>query len=425
VNLSYSKEVAPLKLGTKVEFTYDVKWTKSDIDFEDRFDRYLDDDFFKHKVHWFSIMNSFIMVIFLVALVAIILVRTLNNDYAKYTAEERDEFDLGNSVVDESGWKLVHGDVFRPPPHLHLYCALLGTGTQLVVMSVTLAILAAASELYEHPGGIITYGITSFALSSFVAGYYSGSKYYQYFYPNKSPNWISTMVLSIALYPSIVFITLFSFNWISVYYGTTYAIPFLTMVQVLMIWIFVSFPLGIGGTLLGRHWGARSDTPCRVNRIPREIPSRNLAWYLEPRALILMTGVLPFGSVFIEMYFIFSSFWNYKFYYVYGFMLLVFFFLTIVTICASIVCTYVLLNSENWRWPWVSFLASGSTALYVFLYSVYFYIYKTKMSGFLRTSFYFSHMALFCIAFFILCGTVGNFGSTVFVKRIYRNIKSE
>jgi hypothetical protein len=32
---------------------------------------------------------------------------------------------------------------------------------------------------------------------------------------------------------------------------------------------------------------------------------------------------------------------------------------------------------------------------------------------------------LFCFAFFIMCGTVGYLGSSVFTKRIYRNIKCE
>ena len=40
------------------------------------------------------------------------------------------------------------------------------------------------------------------------------------------------------------------------------------------------------------------------------------------------------------MYFIFTSFWNYKFYYVYGFILLVFTILLIVSACVSIVITY-------------------------------------------------------------------------------------
>ena len=54
--------------------------------------------------------------------------------------------------------------------------------------------------------------------------------------------------------------------------------------------------------------------------------------------------------LFVYRYFIFTSFWAYKIYYVYGFMLLVFLILTIVTVCVTIVCTYFLLNAEDYRW---------------------------------------------------------------------------
>ena len=40
-------------------------------------------------------------------------------------------------------------------------------------------------------------------------------------------------------------------------------------------------------------------------------PSRS-QFYLKPWVICLMGGLLPFGSIFIEMYFIFTSFWNYK-----------------------------------------------------------------------------------------------------------------
>jgi len=49
-------------------------------------------------------------------------------------------------------------------------------------------------------------------------------------------------------------------------------------------------------------------------------------------------------------YFIFTSFWAYKIYYVYGFMLLVVLILMVVTVCVTIVCTYFLLNAEDYRW---------------------------------------------------------------------------
>lgn len=62
--------------------------------------------------------------------------------------------------------------------------------------------------------------------------------------------------------------------------------------------------------MIGRNWNGLPDNPCRVKRIPSPIPERQ--WYLRPSVIALMGGLLPFGSIFIEMYFIFTSFWNYK-----------------------------------------------------------------------------------------------------------------
>ena len=112
--------------------------------------------------------------------------------------------------------------------------------------------------------------------------------------------------------------------------------------------------------------------------------------------LALVAGLLPFGSIFIEMWFIFTSFWNYKFYFVYGFMLLVYGILCVVTVCVSIVAVYYLLNGEDYRWWWVSFLSGGSCSVYLFGYSIYYFFMKTHMHGFLQISFYFGYTTIFC-----------------------------
>lgn len=423
VNVSYTDVVEEIKEGAILDFTYEVEWFETKIEFDDRFDKYLEDGFFEHQIHWFSIFNSFMMVLFLTGVVALILMRTLKNDYAKYTKTDHEENGFDRSASDDTGWKQIHGDVFRRPRYFPLFCALIGTGTQLLVLTSFVIFVAIGSSLYAEPGGILSVGIGCYAVSSFIAGFSSGSNYYQFFYPNVSPDWIKTMVLSVALLPAIIFTTSFVVNFFSIAYKTTYAIPFVTMLQIFLIWAFVSFPLSILGTLLGRHWSGRSNFPCRVNKLARPIPTP--LWYVQPLTLIGLTGILPFGSIFIEMYFIFTSFWNYKFYYVYGFMLLVFGILAVVTICVTIVCTYFLLNTENYHWQWISFFASGSTAIYVFLYAIYFYYFKTNMTGMLQGIFYFGYMGLFCLAFFIMCGTIGNVASRLFVTRIYRNIKVE
>ena len=93
-------------------------------------------------------------------------------------------------------------------------------------------------------------------------------------------------------------------------------------------------------------------------------------------------------------YFVFTSFWAYKIYYVYGFMWLVTGILSVVTVCVTIVCCYFLLNAEDYRWRWTSFLAGASTAAYVYLYSVYYFLFKTKSDSHPAFHLSLSHLSL-------------------------------
>ncbi|KAI4298974.1 hypothetical protein L6164_032477 [Bauhinia variegata] len=418
VNLT-QESPKPLEVGRTLDMTYSVKWISTNVTFARRFDVYLDYPFFEHQIHWFSIFNSFMMVIFLTGLVSMILMRTLRNDYAKYARDDDDLETLERDVSEESGWKLVHGDVFRPPHNLVILSAVVGTGAQLALLVLLVILLAIVGMLYVGRGAIVTTFIVCYALTSFISGYVNGGMYSR----NGGKNWIKSMILTASLFPFMCFGIGFILNTIAIFYGSLAAIPFGTMVVVFVIWAFISFPLALLGTVVGRNWSGAPNNPCRVKTIPRPIPEKK--WYLTPSVVSLMGGLLPFGSIFIEMYFVFTSFWNYKVYYVYGFMLLVFLILVIVTVCVTIVGTYFLLNAENYHWQWTSFFSAASTAVYVYLYSIYYYYVKTKMSGFFQTSFYFGYTLMFCLGLGILCGAVGYLGSNLFVRRIYRNIKCD
>ncbi|KAE8675186.1 hypothetical protein F3Y22_tig00111693pilonHSYRG00163 [Hibiscus syriacus] len=61
-------------------------------------------------------------------------------------------------------------------------------------------------------------------------------------------------------------------------------------------------------TLIGGFIGTRPEAiqyPIRTNQIPREIPARKYPSWL----LVLGAGTLPFGTLFIELFFILSSIW--------------------------------------------------------------------------------------------------------------------
>ena len=89
-------------------------------------------------------------VLLLTGFLATILMRVLKNDFMKYTRDD----ELGEDQ-EESGWKYLHGDVFRFPRPLSLFCAMLGTGTQFLVIAVFIFILAVFDIFYPYNRGAL------------------------------------------------------------------------------------------------------------------------------------------------------------------------------------------------------------------------------------------------------------------------------
>ena len=84
----------------EIIYSYDVKWEKSDVKWSHRWDVYLKgnpDD----EIHYFSIVNSLMIVLFLTGVVAMIMMRTVHKDIASYN-----EMQTLEEAQEESGWKV-------------------------------------------------------------------------------------------------------------------------------------------------------------------------------------------------------------------------------------------------------------------------------------------------------------------------------
>merc|ERR1712113_629821 len=212
-------------------------------------------------------------------------------------------------------------------------------------------------------------------------------------------------------------------NTTAIVYRASMTVPFKTILIIFVLFLCLCVPLHTGGTMLGRRAAAERVFPCRVHHLKRPIPTKH--WLFTP-AMTVTAGLVPFGCLFIEMYFILSAVWSHnKIYYVYGFMLAILLLLCLVIVCVSITCTYVLLNAEDYRWQWQSFICCSATSGYVFLYTVHYFYNSTQMSGFLQTVYYFGTSLNFCIGLGLFCGSLGFVGASKFVFLIYSNIKAE
>ena len=292
-------EKQKVSTGTTL-FTYDVIWRPSSIHWASRWDIYLSmDNAVPDKVHWFSIVNSLLIVIFLTGMIGMILVRNVHRDISRYnrvpTEEEKQE------EREESGWKLVHADVFRPPANMPLlFCVFVGTGLQLFWMTLITICFAAIGFLSPaNRGSLMIAMLLLYVVMGAFAGYQSANLYKTF----QGRQWQRCTLLTAFLYPGVCFIVFFIFNGVLWSYGSSGAVPVLSMVAIISLWFGISVPL----VFLGAYVGFRKDKiefpiPCKVDSVPREIPEQ--PWYLGTGFTIVIGGILPFGACFVELFFI-------------------------------------------------------------------------------------------------------------------------
>jgi len=230
----------------------------------------------------------------------------------------------------------------------------------------------------------------------------------------------ATTIMTALSYPSITFVVFFVLNLLVWGKKSSGAVPFTTMFAVLVLWFGISVPL----VFLGSYFGVRSaalELPVRTNCIPRQIPDQSSM--NNPVIVSLIGGVLPFGAVFTELFFIMSSLWHHQFYYLFGFLALVL--CILIATCAeiSITLTYFQLTSEDYHWWWRSFFASASSSVYVFAYSVLYFNSRLQITRVVSMCLYFGYMFLISMFFALLTGSIGLISAFFFVRAIYGSIK--
>ena len=124
------------------------------------------------------------------------------------------------------------------------------------------------------------------------------------------------------------------------------AIPFSTLIALNFLWLFIQLPLVYAGSWYGYVRTGPWTHPTKTNQIARQVPQQS--WYIKGVQSVLLSGLVPFAVIFIELLFVFKSLWQDKsgYYYVFGFLAVVFI-ITIVTIIeVTIVTTYLQLCAE-------------------------------------------------------------------------------
>ncbi|KAF2767010.1 putative multispanning membrane protein [Teratosphaeria nubilosa] len=444
-----------------IPYTYSVYFREeTTVEWANRWDLYFVNQEESSKIHWLAIINSIVISGLLTAVVAVILARTIHGDIKGYkdgleegkirlgkrargtrsprkNSNEKghllDQMDAdGSAGVDDmasddesvpeeiTGWKLVHGDVFRPPPSGHLLAPLVGSGMQLVFMTIGLLALSCFGILNpSFRGGFVSVGVALFVVAGLFSGYFSARVYKTF----GGQLWKQNAAVTATLFPGLLFITIFILNLFVWAQASSTALPLGTLFGLVTLWLFIQLPLVYAGSWIGFLRAGSYTHPIKANVIPRQIPYQQ--WYSRSTQAILIAGLIPFAVIFIELLFVFRSLWQDKsgYYYVFGFLAVVSVILIVAVMETTIIAVYIQLCSENYHWWWQSFFLGGSSSIWIFLYCIYYYTNHLQITGLVSSMLFFAYSFLACLVYGLLTGTIGFLTAYAFVRRIYGAIK--
>jgi transmembrane 9 superfamily protein 2/4 len=151
-------------------------------------------------------------------------------------------------------------------------------------------------------GGLLTTLLILFVFMGSFAGYCS-ARVYKLF---GGKEWKKNTVMTAMFYPGVMGSIFLFINSFVAYYGSSAAAPLTTLLALILLWFGISTPL----VFVGSYFGFKKETiqvPVRTNQIARHIPDQ--VWYTHPGFSIALGGILPFGAVCIELFFIMSAMW--------------------------------------------------------------------------------------------------------------------
>ncbi|KAJ0677968.1 putative nonaspanin (TM9SF) [Helianthus annuus] len=403
-----------------VVFTYSVKWFDTQQSYYKGMEKYTNYSSVPqaNDIFGYSIANSSFTILILIVCLLIFYIRVLRKDISRYACDVEEAEMAGNQ--EETGWKNIHGDVFRFPKHKSLFAAALGSGTQLFVVMVAIPALGVTDLFLLHRPTVFVYALAIvYALTFAISGYTSTSFYHQL----EGTKWTKNILLTGGLYIGPLFLVFIVNNIAAVFYESTAALPLGDIIEFSLLWVFLALPLLILGMVIGKNNASDFQAPCRTAKCPKEVPQPR--WYKRVLPQMALAGIFPFSIIFLQTIEILNVVWGYTIYTSYGFMLIMLFLLLIMTALVSIVMTYFQLAAENHEWWWRSFFYGGSTGLYVCGYSIYHSFHLLEMNGFMQMTFFFGYMACIGYGIFLALGTVGFYASLLFVRYLYGSIKCD
>ena len=435
-------------------FTYDVVWRNRGKPWGQRWEIYLtNDNWVPAKLHWTSVSNSLVVAVLLSSMLVAIWIRSnkrpsetqaqtistafrslwasrrrytsLNTEEIESTTVSPSAQDIAlqeREIQEERNWRCLHADVFRPPATMPgLYCAFVGTGIQLIVTTLAVVVMASLGCVSQAVAGSVPNAfLVTFNLSGCVSGYVSYRLYSSF---GADSGQLKRCVGMVALMiPGGFFLSFCFLNICLFFRQSTASLPILDVLIVLSGWLFGLIPL----IFLGAYIASLQDVmefPTHTNPVPREIPVQSSVWK-RPFVALVIAGILPFGAIYVELFFSMTSLWLRQYYYVFGVALVVYLLALWIAAATSVLLVCIQLRLENHRWWWLSLLSGGSVAAYFAIYALF--VFEVSLDKSIITYMIYCLYTLWIsVGIFLVFGSIGCLAGLFFLIKLYGNIETE
>ncbi|KAJ7971526.1 Transmembrane 9 superfamily member [Quillaja saponaria] len=355
----------------------------------------------------YSASSIFIWVAFLLA----VTMPYLTNYFTRYSQK---------ALVDDRGMSRVNGihrgTACKCPAYSSLLGAVLGIGSQIFIMIFTFFGLAFIFKLNPCNPKVVHFVLfMTYGLTSPVAGYIATSFHYKF----TRVGWKECIFQTGVLFLVPAMLTTVVVNGLAVItYGTSEVPEFLDIA--VSVFFTFAFLLHCLGGVIAYHFRPKHAPSCTTKRFPTEISLQ--PWFLRTSGQMLLGGLLPFTVIFWQMDNVYASLWNRKVCGAFQAMVTCSFVVVTMTIMVGIVFTGYQLSRKDHHWWWRSVLRGGSTAIFMFVYGIYFHS-RTRTEDFMKFLLFMGYNACIFYAFFLALGAIGYWASSFVFRRMYHNLQ--
>jgi hypothetical protein len=410
--VSVSVNVSALQpLGSSLEFSYSCDWTESPVPAQSRIDASLNTGFFWSRFHYCAVFQMAAQLLFLFGLIWWIY-RQLISDSSN---ADFDDFDWQRSS--DRGWKILHGDVFRPPQRASLLAALGGSSLHMAVFVVLLVFVFAMSPAERSSSrtfntAVLVYLAT--AVSGGVAAVSFGNSF-------SIRTWLRLALGAVLVAPAALLGVDGFVGILSKIFGAGFQYVTKFGLIVAIVLLLPLFVLSAGGGLLAAKRGWLRDAPCQIAAVSRVVP--RLPFYASSAFLSAAVGFFSTVPICIEIFYIISAVWNGQTYCSFPLLLLTIVLALFNTGGFTVLAVYLRLQCECYQWHWFSFLAPAASGTMALVCCAWFYAWRVQAADPFTAVWFLGLSVALSLVVAMLAGASGFVAANIFIRLTFSNLK--